>query len=294
MSKLRLALLVSIAWLLPGCSPIDALNWVTPDGGDSLVADLPYGAGPRQKLDIYVPDGVSAAAPAPVVVFFYGGGWDSGQRQDYRFAAQAFSAMGYVTVVPDYRLWPQVRYPDFVDDSADAVAWTAANIAQYGGDPQRLVLAGHSAGAYNAAMLAMDPHWLTARGVSSSAIRAFVGLAGPYDFLPFDGPRVVRVFGHVADPPATQPIHYVRPNAPPMLLLHGTGDDTVYLKNSVNLDAAQRAAGGRSQLVQYPDIGHVRLIVSLAEPFRGSAVPVFEDISAFLRTVIQEAPRAGQ
>ncbi len=287
MSKLRLALLVAVAWVLPGCRPIDALNWVTPADGYRLVADQPYGPGPRQKLDIYVPEAASPAQPAPVVVFFYGGGWEDGAKQDYRFVAQAITSMGYIAVLPDYRLWPEVRYPDFVEDSADAVAWVAQNIGAHGGDANRIVLSGHSAGAYNAAILAMNPDRLTARGVDIQHIRGFVGLAGPYDFLPFDDQRVLQAFGHVANPIETQPITYTRRDAPPLLLLHGTGDDTVYLKNSVNLDAAQQAAGARSRLIRYADIGHARLVVALAAPFRSDSLPVYNDIAAFLRDVTQ-------
>ncbi len=285
MIKLKLALLVALSWVLPGCSPVDALNWLTPGDGYRTITDLAYGEGPRRKLDVYVPDGVTPQHPAPVVVFFYGGSWSEGRRGDYRFVAQSLVAMGYVVAIPDYRLWPEVRYPDFLTDSAAAVGWVARQIGPYGGDAQRLVLMGHSAGAYNAAMLALQPDLLPAHGVALSAVRGFVGLAGPYNFAPFIDERVIRVFGHLADPAPSQPISYVRADAPPLLLLHGEGDESVFPRNTLTLDQAQRAAQGQSRSVLYPDIGHVRLILGLSAPFRHRGPPVFDDVALFLRDV---------
>lgn len=290
MTKLTLAgltLLICGALVAAACAPVRAFDTVMPkDSGSSKIAsDIAYGEGPRRKLDIYAPVG-SEARPLPVIVFIYGGSWASGTREGYHFAARALSAAGFVTFVPDYRLVPEVHFPGFVQDCAAAVRWARTHAARYGGDPDRIVLVGHSAGAYNAAMLALDPEYL---GADRAAIRGFAGLAGPYDFLPFNGKIVKDTFGKWPRPEETQPIHYADRSAPPMLLLHGAEDDTVWPKNSINLDARLRAAGVNSQLKVYPDLGHVGIVTALAKPFRND-VPVLADIVAFARRVTEAAP----
>ncbi|PZN92090.1 MAG: alpha/beta hydrolase [Alphaproteobacteria bacterium] len=268
---------------MSGCSRLGTLNGVntlTPgDGGtDRLAVDIAYGSDPRQQLDIYAPTG---ARTAPVLVFFYGGSWNSGRRQDYAFAARALAAQGFVVVVPDYRLVPQVTYPGFVEDGAAAVAWTVRNIARYGGDPARIGATGHSAGAYIALMLALDRRWLAAAG-TPDAIRAAVGLAGPYDFAPFEpGGAAEAAFGGFADVRATQPITYARAGAPPVLLLTGADDTTVRPRNAERLAAALQAQGSRAAMKSYPGIGHIGIILALSKPFRGKA-PALADTAAFL------------
>ena len=175
--------LAAVALFVTGCSPLGLLNWVNPEPGYDRI-ELAYGGHPRQRLDLYRPKG--ATGPLPVVVFFYGGGWEAGDRAGYRFAALALVEQGFVVAVPDYRVHPEVGFPAFLEDSAKAVAFVHAHAAKHGGDPRRLFLMGHSAGAYNAAMLALDPRPLAAEGVPAAAISGMVGLAGPYDFLPLD------------------------------------------------------------------------------------------------------------
>ncbi|KTC43100.1 esterase [Pseudomonas putida] len=188
----RLLALAALLGLLGGCSGLRSLDVVTPSSGYQLTQGVAYGLDPRQKLDVYRP---TRPLPAtPVVVFFYGGTWSSGERGDYRFVAQALAARGILVVVADYRLYPQVRYPSFIEDGADAVAWTYRNIDRYGGDVRRLFVMGHSSGGYNAAMLALDPQWLRKAGVPSNALRGWIGLAGPYDFLPIENPEARPVF----------------------------------------------------------------------------------------------------
>ena len=200
-------------------SPLALLNGVIPPDACQVAEGISYGCGPRQQLDIYAP---WQAAGAPVVVFFYGGSWRSGARADYKFVGDALVSRGYVTAIADYQLYPRAAYPDFLHDCARAVAWIAQHCARYGGDPARLYLVGHSAGAYNAAMLALDRRWLQAHGRSPSMLAGWVGMAGPYDFLPLTDPDFVDMFGH--DPAgqlASQPVHFVDGDEPPMLLLQG-------------------------------------------------------------------------
>ena len=154
--------LVAVAALLVACSPVATLNALTPSDTHVLTQNVPYGDDPRQRLDIYQPRGTAPANGYPTVVFFYGGAWNRGDRADYRFVGEALASRGILAILADYRLYPQVRYPDFLRDSAAALAWAHANAPQRGGDPKRLFVMGHSAGAYNAAMLALDARWLAA------------------------------------------------------------------------------------------------------------------------------------
>ena len=239
-----------------------------------VVRDVPYGEAPRQRLDIYAPRG--EAPNRPVLVFFYGGNWDSGDRQDYAFAGRAFAELGYVAVLPDYTHTHERPYPAFMADAGAALAWVAAHIAEHGGDPGRIVVAGHSAGAYIAAMLALDPR----RG-AADLVKAAIGLAGPYDFLPFDSPVTRRTFGDAPDLQATQPVNFVSANAPPLLLISGDADTTVRPRNSIELAARARMAGGEAELILYPGITHTGPLKALARPFRRHA-PVLRDIAGFL------------
>jgi acetyl esterase/lipase len=264
--------------LLGACSPVSLFNGLMPkDGGVKLAGKgVAYGANPRQRLDVYVP-ARAAAGPRPVIIFFYGGSWNSGTRGGYAFVGRALAAKGFVTVIPDYRLVPEVVYPGFVEDGASAVRWVRAHAKDYGGDGEQIVLAGHSAGAYIAAMLAVDGRWL---GADRKAVRGFTGLAGPYDFAPFDKDASRAAFGQWPDPAETQPVTHADASAPPALLLTGAEDTTVKPRNSKALAEKLRAAGVAVELKSYPGIGHVGIITAVAKPFRGKA-PVVTDVAAF-------------
>ncbi len=280
---LAVTTLVVAPLAIAGCSSLGTLNAVnnlTPgDGGtDRVAVDIAFGSDPRQKLDIYTPAGTGKA---PVVVFFYGGSWSSGRRQDYAFAARALAAQGFVVVVPDYRLVPQVKFPAFVEDGAAAVAWARAHIGDHGGDPARIGVAGHSAGAYIALMLALDPQWLAKAG-APGAIKAAVGLAGPYDFLPFvPGGAADLALGGPGDLGVTQPIRFARADAPPVLLLNGAEDTTVLPRNATNLAGALTAKGAVAETRIYPKIGHIGILLAVSKPFRGKA-PALADSAGFL------------
>jgi len=271
---------VPAGWLGEILSPLSLINRLIPQDGYDQQGGLSYGPSQRQALDVYVPK--AEAAGFPVVVFFYGGSWQSGRRQDYAFIAEALTARGFLAVIPDYRVYPEARFPTFIEDAALAVAWVRDHIGEFGGDASRLFVMGHSAGAHLAAMLALNPTYLAARSLSVRELRGFIGLAGPYDFLPLKSPRLIKIFGGSDDIPETQPIHFAGPQAPPALLLHGASDRLVLPKNTINLAERLQEAGGRVEEKIYPGVKHIRLLVSLATPFQ-NGVPVMDDIAGFIK-----------
>jgi acetyl esterase/lipase len=268
--------------VLSACSPVTVLNALAQNAGLTETRDISYAPGDRHALDIYAPKGQSSA---PVVVFIYGGGWKDGNKSEYRFVAAALATRGFLTVVPDYRLFPDVRFPDFLRDNAAAFAWTKANIARYGGDPNRIFLMGHSAGAYNVAMLTLDKQWLDARGLDPGRnIAGTIGLAGPYDFLPLHDPELEDIFGPAGDPRLSQPITFARGNAPPMFLATGTADRVVFPRNTEHLVAAIRREGGRVEQRIYPGVNHTQIIGAMAGVLRWLA-PSLADVTGFLEQV---------
>ena len=267
---------------LAACSPLGTFNSIIPKdaGGVSAARDVSFGPVARQRLDLYKPAKAHAGAlqsELPLIVFIHGGSWQSGNKDGYDFVGRALASRGFLVAVPNYRLVPQVRYPTFLQDNAAAVRWLIANAAHYGGDSSRIVLVGHSAGAYNAAMLALDPRWL---GSERRHVKGFVGLAGPFDFLPLDGPVTKAAFGNEQDPASTQPITFATADDPPALLLHGAKDNTVYPLNSRTLHTRLAQAGADARLRVYPGLGHLEILTALTRPFRRQA-PVLDDTAAF-------------
>lgn len=261
------------------CSPLEAFNAINPlDRAATKVGSASFGPDPRQALDVYAP--VPSASGAPVAVFFYGGSWESGSRAEYAFAGQALASRGFVTAVPDYRLYPQVRFPDFLDDGAAAIRWVRDNIAQYGGDPRRIVLVGHSAGAYNAAMLALDSRYLRRAGVDPGSVRAFAGLSGPYDFLPLDDDSTIKVFGAAPDKAATQPVNFARSGLAAFLAT-GDQDTTVRPRNTASLARRLRQVGARVEERVFPGLDHKDTLLALSVLFRSKA-PILAEMTAFL------------
>jgi acetyl esterase/lipase len=280
--RARPALVILLGSLTGACSPLTTFDRLVPKdrGGELVARDLSYGPDARQRLDVYAPQG-ECGVPRPVVVFFYGGSWNSGTRRGYAFVGRALAARGFVTVVPDYRLVPEVRYPAFVEDGAAAVRWATEHAGTYCGDSRSIVLMGHSAGAYIAAMLAVDRRWL---GSTRLAVKGLVGLAGPYDFAPFDVEASRAAFGQAPDPADTQPVTFAGAGDPPALLLYGTADTVVLPRNSEALAARLRAGGVAVDSRAYPKLGHVGIVLALARPFRDRA-PVLDDVSTFVRRV---------
>jgi acetyl esterase/lipase len=266
--------LVVLPGLITGC--VSSLNWEARGSDVDVVHDLAYGSDARQQMDAYRPHDAPASGPQatsskdlPVVVFLYGGSWQTGSKGDYAFVASALARHGYLTFVPDYRIYPQVRYPDFVEDAAHAVAYARAHAAEYGGDPKHLVLVGHSAGAYLAAMLALDPRWLKAVGMEPSTdLTAVVGLAGPYDFLPLQDDTLKIIFTTPSGLADTQPITHVSGKGPPMLILAGRNDKLVDPGNTERLAASIRTHGGRVDEIMYERSGHREIIGAFAPSLR--------------------------
>ena len=265
--------------LLPACAPVDLLNATIKTEGLTIAKDIPYGAGPRRRFDIYRAD--ASEGTLPVAVFFYGGSWQDGSKDDYLFVAAALARHGILVAVPDYRVYPEVQYPAFLRDAAQAVAFVRKGAPSWGGDPHRVFLVGHSAGAYIAAMLALDPEYLAAAGDSRDALAGMVGISGPYDFLPITGPDIRAVFDGSANSPASQPISYVDGHNPPMLLLQGDADTTVYPRNATALAARIRTAGGHVETKLYPGVGHVGAVLGFAPLFHDKST-VLDDVTQFI------------
>jgi len=283
---------LAAAFAAAACAPVDALNALTPNEGVRRVAELRYAEGPRGRLDLYLPPG-EVAADAPLLVFFHGGGWRSGAKEDYRFLGTAFAARGFLVAIPNYRLVPEVRWPAFAEDGAAAVAALPRLLAGQGlGASRPLVLAGHSAGAHTAAMLALDPRWLGAHGLSPCRdVAALLGLAGPYAIFPTGARMVVAAFGPAPQPAEVSPLAQVSAAAPPAVLIAGASDTLVSPRNSEALAEALARAGRPAALHLLPGVGHIDLIAAVAAPLRHTA-PTLEVAVSALRAALAATPRA--
>lgn len=263
------------------CSPVKVLNGLVPSDGYHLHADIAYGDLARQQLDVYQPK--HASHDSPVVIFFYGGSWDSGSKADYKFVAEALASHDMVVVVPDYRVYPDVLFPGFMADPARAAQWVKRNIQQFGGDPERVFLAGHSAGAHIAVMLGVNPEYLAQAALKPADFRGIIGLAGPYDFLPLKSNRLKQIFGEESQQWKSQPINFVDGTNPPTQLLVGLKDGTVWPRNTFNLAAKIQQAGGQVEVVEFPKYNHVDMAAKLAKPLRGDGALLKHVISFIQR-----------
>jgi acetyl esterase/lipase len=252
---------------IAACSPTRALNAIASSDSYGLTT-VAYGAGERRQLDIYTPRAAAERVRPingwPLVVFFYGGSWNRGDRAEYRFVGEALAARGIVTVIPDYRLYPEVRYPDFLKDNAAATAWALREAARLGADPKCVFVMGHSAGGYNAAMMAVDARWLAAEGVKPRQLAGWIGLAGAYEFLPIENPEVRPVFFYPDSPLESQPIRYVSASVPRTFLGAAPVDDLINPERNTRQMATQLQSAGVPVTVQfYPRTNHVTLIGSV-------------------------------
>ncbi|MBA2588897.1 MAG: alpha/beta hydrolase [Alphaproteobacteria bacterium] len=280
MSKIKSLMAGCAAALLSGCSPFGPINLLVPKSGYAVHRALSYGSDPRQKLDIYVPAG--AKGPMPVLLFLYGGSWRQGNRSDYLAFGQAFSSAGMVVAVADYRLYPQVKYPGFAEDAAGALAFLHNHAAQYGGDPGRIFVSGHSAGAYNAVMLASEPKFIEAKGGRLGWIRGVIGLSGPYDFLPMTEPVYIDMFEGTNNLDS-MPLHHVNGVRQPMLLATGTDDSTVDQGNTDRMAAKLKSFGSEVKVIKYKGTGHIGIILSLVPGFR-KMTTLRQDMIDFIRS----------
>ncbi|MFO1427926.1 MAG: alpha/beta hydrolase [Steroidobacteraceae bacterium] len=274
------AVLALLATALTGCESLSfaLANAPAHFGPFTRHANLAYGPDRRQRLDVYAP---RRAHDAPVVVFWYGGSWQDGRRQQYRFVGAALASAGFVAVLPDYRLHPQVVFPAFVEDAARAYAWAAAHATQYGGDPAKMFVMGHSAGAHQAAMLALEPRWIEAAGGDPRGLRGLIGLSGPYVLTP-NTPALNRIFAAPATLPDWQPVQHVTASAPPALLIHGLADELVDPRQSERLSAALAAAGVAVRYLKFAGRNHADTVAALSVPARRRA-PVLEEVRRFVR-----------
>ena len=304
----RLAI-AAMAGVLSACSAITfgIANAPAAFGPYERKADIAYGTDKRQKLDVYVPkvassasaattagsDGTPAAMPVsnsvpavaarPVVIFWYGGSWQTGSKADYRFVGAALAEHGYITVLPDYRLYPDVKFPDFLDDAAHAVAWVQQHAQEFGGDPHRIVLMGHSAGAHTAAYLALNREFLARRGARPEWIVGLVGLSGPYVLAP-NTRALNRIFAPPWGESDWQPIRFATSQAPPTFLAHGLSDNLVSVAQTEELRDALQSKGVRVETELYADTGHAATVAGFSKPARARA-PTLDQAVAFLGTL---------
>ena len=280
-------LVAIMACLSSACSPVKVLNSLVPENGYEMISEVAYGADSRQKLDIYLPknpktsDAENLGALKKVIIFYYGGNWDSGERADYKFAAEAFVSQGYIVVVPDYRVYPQVLFPELMADPASAAKWVKTNIKKYNGDANKVFLAGHSAGAHIAVMMAINPEYLARESLQPNDFAGVIGLAGPYDFLPLTSDRLKTIFGPEDERWKSQPINFVDGKNPPLLLAVGMKDGTVWPRNSINLANKIKEKNGQVEVIKFANYGHVDMVAKLAKPLRGNG-ELLKPISAFI------------
>ena len=284
----RRSLFAMLPALLTACSAVDVLNATVPSDTYRSSADLAYGNHPRQKVDVYLPsqplaDKALAAGGAPMVVFFYGGSWSSGDRADYRFVGEALASQGIAVVVADYRLSPEVRYPVFLQDSAQAMRWAFDNAQKYGANPNRIFVMGHSAGAYNAAMLALDKRWLSGAGLSPARLAGWIGLAGPYDFLPIGDRKTQVAFEWPGTPPDSQALFHASSASPPALLLAPEIDSLVNTQRStVGMTQRLQSSGVHVESELFDTVSHVTIVATMASVLRNRA-PVLERVTGFVK-----------
>jgi len=275
--------------LLGGCSALQVVNSVSKIYGAEVQEDIAFGQHPKLKYDLYLPDSANEEfTTTPVIVFFYGGSWNKGDKSEYEFVGRRLASMGYITAVPNYRLYPEVKYPDFLEDGAQSIAHlkTELSKAQYQQykPSEEFIMMGHSAGAYNAAMLALDPRWLNAAGVEhKTSVKGLIGLAGAYNIYPIKDTDVQPVFNHPDYPEKSQPIDFSRKENAPSLILIPESDTLVSIeRNSVALHKALADAGNESSIEQVEGTDHVTLVGTLSPLlfFKGSTS---KPIESFVR-----------
>ena len=284
-AKAKVVALLAIMSIISGCGSTGLLilnGAVKAENPHAISNNIAYGKQPWQQLDVY-PGGSSKMNP--VVMFIYGGGWDSGKKSQYFFAANAFVKRGYTVVVPDYIKYPDGSFPSFVEDGAKAFAWAKNNIDRYNGDPNNIFIVGHSAGAHTGALLATDPHYLADLGFSKTDIRGFAGMAGPYGYTP-RAPKYVAIFKPESNYPKMKAMNFVDGSEPPMILIHGMGDKVVGVRNKDTLLEKLNQAGVKNQNIEYQGVSHVGLLLKL-HPWFDTKYQAANDIDAFFKPLVR-------
>ena len=271
---------VLTAFSISACSPFGMINSLANSDNVIVTTGIPYGSHERQRLDIYRP--IWMKDPLPTILFFYGGSWKRGSRENYAFVGYTLARQGFVVVVSDYRLYPEVQFPTFVHDGAQAIVWITENIGKYGGLNQNIHLVGHSAGAHIAALLVLDNEYLGKFKLAEDTLGRWVGLSGPYAFFPSRVHSVKDVFAGVSENLA-RPIARVGLGAPDALLIHGSRDIAVSPDNSAALAQRMNEIGNRAFALTYEGIGHGMTVASLTFPFTGMA-STLKDTVSFLKT----------
>ena len=279
--RLTLFIVALVAFASPAAAQVNIMDpfniGPAMDDANVLATAVPYADGDRMKLDVYGPK--DPVGPSPVVMFIYGGSWKQGRRQDYQFVGRALAANGFVVVIPDYRLYPDVTYPNFLEDCANAARWVQDNIATYGGDTSRFFIAGHSAGAYNSVMLGLEKAFFREYNVTMP-IKGIAAISGPFDFYPFEYDEVRNVFGKTDNPQGTQPINLVTADEPPMFLASGNQDPIVRMANTDHLAHKLKDAGNWVTVKYYENIGHMEAVFAIGAMWRWRA-PVLADMVQF-------------
>lgn len=279
----------ALAGLLIGCSPFKLVEFVTPDGSESVIRGEPYGALERQQLDVYRPK--APRADTPVVVFFYGGSWKNGSRGNYSYVGESLAKLGYTVVIPDYRVYPQVRFPAFVEDGALALAWIQASMPEAA---QGVVVMGHSAGAHIASLLVLDGRYQKAAGVDPDLVRGWVGLAGPYAFQPLQWERTKPVFEGLSDANQARPIHFACDRPTPALLLHGDNDSAVLPDHSRRMARALEDCDIPVRFEELAGVNHFDIALGLSPSFQALA-EVLPPVDEFMAGLSADAgPVAGR
>lgn len=260
--------------------PLAVLDRLSPGQAGTLVPDIAYGSVPGQRADLHLPPG--AASPRSVVLFFHGGRWSYGQKEQYRFVARALSARGHAVAVCDYRKYPEVRFPAFVEDAAAATAWALRELPGRGVPPGRVFLMGHSAGAHLAALSTLDRRYAEGHGFDPDSLTGLVLLSAPFDFLPIREDDLKDIFGPDEEHPRSQPLRFVRPGLPPMLILHGRRDRTVHPAGAARFASAVREAGGDVKAVFYDLLTHTNILAALSDRIGFLFAPVLDDVTSFL------------
>ncbi|WP_242512286.1 alpha/beta hydrolase [Pseudolysobacter antarcticus] len=277
--------------MMTGCADVffSTLDAVHAARDLSETPDIMFDENHALSLDVYAP---KMADKAPIVVFFYGGSWEGGKRRWYRFVGEALASNGVIVVIPDYRKYPKVKFPAFMQDAALAVEWTRDHAAQFGGDAKKIFMMGHSAGGHIAALLATDARYLKAVDMVPRDLAGIIGLAGAYDFLPYVE-NEAEIFGNTPrGRHDSQPVNFVSGDEPPMLLLQGANDSEVEPRNAESLAAKLLAVHEPVTLKIYPDVGHSRILLAFSRQFR-TTIPTLADTLAFIRelsTTVEKNP----